>query len=338
MFEDFDNLVADKCEILDKKISNLPSPQVPNASMMEDVHASNSADINSPLRKRFIKDGTISYSDALRIPKPLGVGLKTTTVTSPPVLSSPCVSSADARAKINTISLHSTVALKTLNQDSSLQNSFEAKPKVNGSTDFVFDTFSKALEAKRVLDHKLDSFNSEILPLDTSKWSIVGLLYEISVEEALDSIVSHNKEISFKKCSSDHPLKNCLTLENAPDALLQVLEVRLCKRGGKYRVVVNMNQKMSNFINSNKLKVCNVICTIYPVDNYNNNRCFNCHTDGHLSHTCKSEVICAFCAGPHRAGSPECTADYPSCSNCIKANKSDTAHAVYSSKCPFNNC
>ena len=144
---------------------------------------------------------------------------------------------------------------------------------------------------------------------------------------------------SVRAGKSDHPVENNLTLENVPDALLQVLEVRLCKNG-KYRVVVSMNQKMSKMINRNKLKVCNVICNIYPVDNYDtyNNRCFNCHTDGHFSHACKSEVICAYCAGPHRAWFPECTATSPSCSNCIKANKSDTAHAVYSSKCPFNNC
>ena len=97
-----------------------------------------------------------------------------------------------------------------------------------------------------------------------------------------------------------------------------------------------MNHEMTKVLNSNKLKVCNVICTVYPLDIDNHNRCFNCHVDGHHSKACKTEVVCAYCAGPHRAGSTQCVADTPSCSNCLQAKKNDYKHPVYSPKCPFN--
>ena len=213
--------------------------------------------------------------------------------------------------------------------------SFTAKPKDNGSIDFVFDSLSKAMDAKATLVKKIDSLkDSNVVPLDTSRWNVVGLPFSISVDEAVDSIVACNHDLSFVKCS-DKNLKNCITAEHSRDALLKVIDVRKTRKGDKYRVVISTNPQMLSLIRFSKLKIFNVVCKMYPSDD--NNRCYQCHEDGHLSYNCKSEVVCAFCAGPHRSGSAECTAITPSCHNCIKANREDSNHAVYSSKCPFNN-
>ena len=75
---------------------------------------------------------------------------------------------------------------------------------------------------------------------------------------------------------------------------------------------------------------------MYPLDKYDK-RCYRYHEPGHLSYSCESDIICAYCAGPHKAGSVDCVADSPSCSNCMKAKSGYVKHPVYSSKCPLNN-
>ena len=90
--------------------------------------------------------------------------------------------STKSRAEINVLSDQCESALKTLNQDSQMIKSFTAKPKVDGSIDFVFDTLSKATNAKNSLAKKMDNLKvSDVVPLDTSRWNVVGLPFKISV-------------------------------------------------------------------------------------------------------------------------------------------------------------
>ena len=297
---------------------------------------------HSPLRKRKLIERKSTYSDALQKPKSSSKSDTNRHVFRPSIAAGPITTffdnqaskSTKSRAKINVLSDQCESALKTLNQDSQMIKSFTAKPKVDGSIDFVFDTLSKATNAKNSLAKKMDNLKvSDVVPLDTSRWNVVGLPFKISVGEAVESLIASNHDLSFVKCT-DEKFENCINVAHYPDALLKVIDVRKNRNGGKYRVVISMNEQMKKLIKCDKLKVFNVVCKMYSLDN--NNRCYQCHEDGHLSHSCKSEVVCAFCAGPHRAGSAECTATTPSCIRCIKAKHNDTNHAVYSSKCPFN--
>ena len=119
----------------------------------------------------------------------------------------------------------SDAVLKSLNKDISMKSSFVAKPKDNGSMDLVFVNLSKALEAKAALESKVDNFQSKsVFPLDMARWNIVGLPFEVSVDEALDTIVQCNEDLSFVKCNGDD-LENCISVSHTPDALMKVMEV-----------------------------------------------------------------------------------------------------------------
>ena len=197
--------------------------------------------------------------------------------------------------------------------------------------DFLFENFQKAQVAITKLKKSIENFeSSELVPSGMKQWNIAGLPYEVSVDEALESLIASNYYLNFKRCNNTD-LSNCIYSEHAPNSLLKVVDVRKCKKG-QFRVLITMNTSIENFLNK-KVKVLNTICKIYPIVFHD--RCHNCHDKGHYKAQCTAPAVCPYCGGSHLSN--ECASDVPKCIVCVRAGYKDTSHPVYSSSCPFNN-
>ena len=220
--------------------------------------------------------------------------------------------------------------LKSLNSDSAIPT-FSGNRKDNGSIDLIFDSYAKAQEARLSLVSKLNSIDVyAVVPVLSTKWNVVGIPYEMSLNEAADSLVKSNRSIGFKRCTEIDKFDNAISLTGCETALMQVIAVRKCRKG-QLRIVVATNDVMNDAIKDLKLKVGNMICRKYIVTH---DRCFNCHAKGHFASECKHDSVCAICSGNHKSWA--CTASQPTCINCVRSKRLDVHHPVYSSACPDN--
>jgi len=240
-FDTLTKFVLSKFDDLSCKFDDL------KANSIENIHNNTTSDVRSPLRKQ-PRLAVTTYASSLGLSQSKSSAATLVSTTSSTVPSNDCL----ARAKMNIESEKSDVVLKSLNSNASMKSSFVAKPKGNGSMDLVFVNLSKALEAKKALEDKIEHFKSKsIFPLDMTRWNIVGLPFEVSVNEAVDSLVQCNEELCFVK-SSDAGLDGCIHVSHTPDALLKVMEVRQCRDEKKFRIIILVNKKMLSFLDSTK--------------------------------------------------------------------------------------
>ena len=99
---------------------------------------------------------------------------------------------------------------------------------------------------------------------------------------------------------------------------LKILHVRSGKTKETQTALVQINREAyKKIMNERKIYAGCRRCTVY--DEFNINRCFNCHTYGHSNKNCKNKPTCSKCAGEHK--DIECqTPNIQNCINYLQAN------------------
>ena len=217
---------------------------------------------------------------------------------------------------------------KTLHEHGMTLPSFNTKRNLNGAVDVLFKNFADANKAKVILESKLnDTTVGEPIPCKLKRYKLVGLGFEMSCEEATDSIVTENEHwLNLVKMSDTE-----IGIKNDPLSVMHVEKVVKCRKRG-FMVYVMMSPNMVASIGYRRLSVGHSICKRY---NYvYHRRCFKCQKVGHVINDCKNPVACGRCASAHHTH--ECTSDILKCVNCFNHNRHDYHHPSYSDLCPFN--
>ena len=218
---------------------------------------------------------------------------------------------------------------KRLHDNRKLMPTFITKKKLDGSVDILLNSFDDADKAKSVLDDKLnDATISKPLPKKFKRFTLVGLEFQMSVDEVTDAIMEENKYWLDLIKSDD----NMLSLKNDPLSVIKVLNVSKCRNVSCYKVVIEMSSNMCATVGNRKLSIGHTNC--YSYEFVNHRRCYKCQEHGHISRNCTNPVACSRCSLEH--SSAECTSNNFKCVNCVRNRRDDVNHPSYSVKCPYN--
>ena len=172
---------------------------------------------------------------------------------------------------------------------------YVAKSKKGSAINLLVENYSKALEAKKLLEGKFVGLSvSRPHCADASLFNIVGVPYDLSQEEALESLIVDNPNLSLKKCNDDAKSLVCNLNPNARLSLRNILKWR---SGGIFRLVVELTKDMQNVINGKSIILEKTYCKIYSIRKHN--RCFKCWKKGHFIQNCTESAACGRCAGDH---------------------------------------
>ena len=201
------------------------------------------------------------------------------------------------------------------------------KSKNNSAIDIMVENYSKALEAKKVLEEKFVGLSiSRPHCADAGLFNIVGVPYGLSEDEVLESLIADNPNLRLKK--SDDDVKSLICAMN-PNARLSLRNILKCRAGGVYRLVVELTKDMQSVINGKSIIVEKTYCKIYSIRKHDN--CFKCWKKGHFVQNCTNSSACGRCAGEHL------TRDCPDsniikCILCTRNGISNCSHEAFS--CP----
>ena len=204
-----------------------------------------------------------------------------------------------------------------------------AKSKSNSAIDIMVENYSKAVEAKELLERKFTGLSvSRPHCADTSLFNVVGVPYEVSEEEVLESLVTDNPYLSLKRCNDDSKSLVCTNNSNARLSLKNILK---CRSGGVFRIVVELTKDMQDIIHGKSIIVEKTYCKIYCIRKHDN--CFKCWRKGHFGENCSNSPACGRCAGEHL------TRDCPDnsivkCILCTRNGTSNCNHVAFS--CPLH--
>ena len=135
------------------------------------------------------------------------------------------------------------------------------KSKSDSAIDIMVDNYSKALEAKKVLEEKFVGLSiSRPHCADAGLFNIVGVPYELSEDEVLESLIADNPNLRLKK--SDDDVKSLVCAMN-PNARLSLRNILKCRAGGVFRLVVELTKDMQSVINRKSIIVEKTYCKIF---------------------------------------------------------------------------
>ena len=81
---------------------------------------------------------------------------------------------------------------------------FDCKSYRNGSANILFKSYKDALETKKILDEKLENITvSNPVRRSMKKLDLVGLPYEVTMEEAMLALVKGNPSLGLSVKSDD---------------------------------------------------------------------------------------------------------------------------------------
>ena len=199
----------------------------------------------------------------------------------------------------------------------------------DNSVELLVDSYSMAVKAKEKLAKKFDGIDvSKPIHTDASLFSIVGVPYEISNSEAVDSLINDNPSLKFVRCPDD---KLAVFVRDDPQSRLTVKEVVKCRLRNTYRVVASISSSLIALLKwkSGKINVERHICKLYKVVVSRHDKCFNCLSPGHTASSCVNEAACARCAGPHQT--KNCDSPIKKFSR-VRAGHPDINHCFYNCK------
>lgn len=208
---------------------------------------------------------------------------------------------------------------------------FSGRKKKDGSHDIIFKNLSDARKAKDILDEKISKFVAISSPEhdNLKKYRIVGLEFEMTVDEITESIIRENS--SWLKL--DKIKEGVIQIKDDPNAVMYINDVSMC-RNREYRMVnVSMSPNMIASIGLQKIALGYVKCKIYEVNA--SSRCYRCQRHGHFADNCKNKLACSRCSLEHKADECPTPANFK-CVNCVLNGKTVVNHASYSSLCPYN--
>ena len=208
---------------------------------------------------------------------------------------------------------------------------FSGRRKKDGSHDVLFKSYEEACKAKDVLDKKLSDFANISNPQhdNLKNYRIVGLEFEMSIDEITDSIIRENS--SWLKM--DKLKEGVVQIKGDPNAVMYIRTVSMC-RNKEYRMVnVSMSPNMVASIGRERIALGYVKCKLYEVSM--SSRCFKCQQHGHFADKCNNKLACPRCSHEHKA--EDCSSHTFKCVNCTINGKVIVNHPSYSSLCPYNN-
>ena len=204
---------------------------------------------------------------------------------------------------------------------------YVAKSKNDSAIDLMVESYSKAMEAKKVLEGKFAGLSiSRPHCADAGLFNIVGVRYELSEDEVLDSLIADNPDLCFKKCNDDSKSLVCAMNPNARLSLRNILK---CRAGEVFRLVVELTKDMQSVINGKSIIVEKTYCKIYSIRKHDN--CFKCWKKGHFVKNCNNSPACGRCAGDHLTR--DCLdSNIVKCILCTRNGISNCSHEAFS--CP----
>ena len=211
--------------------------------------------------------------------------------------------------------------LKTISKNFENFPNFLSKSKSDYSVDILVDSFDKARLAKEALEKKLQATVSNPISLNSRLYNISSIPYEISEEEALQSLVKENPKFDF---DMDKNNDFSVFVKTNPNARLTVRKVVQC-RSGMYRIIANITEPLIAILDKQGLIVEHTMCKLYEISKHN--MCFKCLLPGHLAKNCQNNVVCSRCSGEHSFN--ECKSDFTKCIFCVRNNRTDHSHPSY---------
>ena len=202
------------------------------------------------------------------------------------------------------------------------------KKKSDGSIDVLFKSFNEAQNAKNILDKKLSDAVVSNPSLDGSKrFHLVGLTFEMSKSEVVQSIIDENHWLNLEKSSEDN-----IMIKDDPFSIITVQDVKKCRNNEIFRVTVTLSKQLIASLGNRKISVGFSKCKLYEIPNHR--RCYHCQRPGHLAKDCKNDVACSRCSLNHKSN--ECSSTLLKCVNCTINGENNVNHASYSANCPYN--
>ena len=220
--------------------------------------------------------------------------------------------------------------LKALHSNRRLVSGISTSKKRNdGSIDLLFKSFQEAQQAKRILEENMKNAQVSDPSLDKVKrFNLVGLTFEMSKPEVIESIMEENSSwLDFIKLSED-----TIQIKDDPFCVITVKDVVKCHNNDIFRVFITMSQRLFAYLGSRKISVGFSKCKLYELPNHR--RCFNCQRPGHLAKDCKHTIACSRCSLEH--ASHECSSSFLKCANCVINGEHNVNHASFSKCCPYN--
>ena len=205
--------------------------------------------------------------------------------------------------------------LKSISKDSENFPNFLCKSKSDYSVDILVNSFAKARLAKEALEKKMQATVSNPISLNSRLYNISSIPYDISEEEALQSLVKENPKFNFDVDKSND---FSVFAKTNPNARLTVKKVVQC-RSGMYRIIANITEPLIAILDKQGLIVEHTMCKLYEISKHN--MCFKCLLPGHLAKNCQNNVVCSRCSGEHSFN--ECKSDFTKCIFCVRNNRSD---------------
>ena len=236
-----------------------------------------------------------------------------------------------SKVKINVKNSNDTSSnlFRNLHDNRNLIPKYTTKKKSDGSIDVLLQSFEEADKAKSVLMEKMGgTLVSEPLPEKFKKFTLVGLEFEMTTHEVVDSIMDENSWLNLEKVGD-----NTLALKEDPHAVIQVINVAKCRNASCYKVGIQMSLNMAATVGNKKLSIGHSLCYSYKFVNHR--RCYRCQEPGHIANSFKKPIACSRCSSDHF--SKNCTSSIMKCINCVRNGKDDVNHPSYSLKCPYNN-
>ena len=222
-----------------------------------------------------------------------------------------------------------TNILKQLHTNRSSLPVFSGQKRFDGSVDILLKSFDDASLAKDLLENKLQGLTvSPPIPNRMKYCSLVGLGFEMSVDDVTDSIIEENAHwMKLIKVS-----KNRIGLEGDPLSVIDVIDVKECNNTVELKVNVKISPNMLASLGKRKLSIGHSLCRLYRFKSHR--RCFQCQQIGHFASECENNIACSRCGLEH--SSHHCNSKVVKCVNCSINNRDDTNHPSYSSICPYN--
>ena len=203
-----------------------------------------------------------------------------------------------------------------------------AKKKSDGTIDVLFRSFSEAQNAKSILDEKLtDATVSHPSPDKSNRYHLVGLTFEMSESEVVQSLIDENPWLNLEKASEDS-----IMIKDDPFSVITVHKVVKCRNNDIFRVTVTLSKQILASLGNRRLSVGFTRCKLYEIPNQG--RCYHCQRRGHLAKDCKNPIACSRCSLEH--SSRECSSLSYKCVNCIIHGDNNANHPSYSASCPHN--
>ena len=218
--------------------------------------------------------------------------------------------------------------LKSLHDNRTSMPEFCGRKKFNGSHDLLFKSYSDACQAKLMLDSKLNNFKIGKPKLDKlHRYNLVGLDFDMSLSEVIDSLVRENKWLNLERVSDD-----TVIIKGDPKSVITVKKVTKCRNISSFMCYMLMSPNMENTIGLKKLTLGYIKCKLYKQSM--KRRCYRCQQSDHFAAECKNKLCCPRCSLEHRA--ENCDSTVFKCINCVNGSKDDIKHPVYSILCPYN--